>query len=1366
MSLELVADRVYDGRIHGWGWDSDRPDHAISVELCFGEAIVAATRAKFFRADVLAAGHGTGQYGFNLLIPLQMYSPERVFCLKVSGSTQVTSKTADGADLNAAIYKEIIQVFRDALQVILGKTEAGVEFLVSSAMRDLPFAISIDGQVQVAIRTEAVADESTDRLTVSVPRHLADGRSHDLTLLVGPISHGLAIYNASAILPIYKPLFRGYLEGLRGAAIAGWCVDVNDPFTPAEIEIYVDDQLRQIIRADLVRADLATVTQGGAGGFSWALPARLQDGRRHRINVVPATSDTALPRAESSVVFPGRQPPALHRYTAPEINVEIKPTGFGLQDATLANLLAGLTAGPDWVRDMPGLLRAMATRPHVTVVVPIYNAAADVQRCLQSLVRNTTFPCEILLIDDASPQGEIGPILDYYGHIPSIRVIRNQSNIGYTQTCNKAIATTSGDLVFLNSDTYVTPRWLERLVTAAYRRSDIATVTATSNRSGAFSVPEPYGANPTPTDITPEAYATLVSRVAGLNQPVVPTGNGFCMYVRRAAIAEVGDFDAEAFPRGYGEENDFCLRVMKAGWLNVIDDRSFVFHKRSASFGPEQPALQDAAQRVVIQRHPDYTVLTGTFSGDPKLLDMRSRVQALSSWLVQPRTRPVSDKISRPRVLYALHYNGEGGTALTTRDLVGEAAASFECFLLTTEDANLALDYWTGERWDRLANVPLDGPMDLIDAPRPDYEAAVSTLLLAYDISLLHVRHLIGHSLFLPRIASRLNIPVVMSFHDFYMVCPTVNLLDENGRYCHGVCTPGFGSCATSVQFLQEYEPLKHNYIYKWHDRVRTTFPYCDTFVTTSGYVRDLFYGIYPELREHDFRVIEHGREIGSPLSLAVPPSAGEPLRILILGNILQRHKGYEILQALKALDKSNQIEFHFLGAAPADAAKYGIVHGRYQRSELAERVAAIRPNVVGIFSIWAETYCHTLSEAWQLGIPVLGSHLGAIGERIAQYGGGWAVDCGQPAGILQLIHRLREDPEFWEIGRSSATTNNLRSTAAMAADYVEIYKRHLLPTQFDAGGVLRVILIGEKLDGEWTAASSLIGSLLRHPSLAARINLISTDIDGLQRGGFALDSKALLLIADDQMEPEKVDIALSIAGQRQLPARLISDQLLLPLFNFVDERNWGALKPDTRNNPTLRIAGRDLDTVTFLLVDAAEDKRAIADALVRVMQENLLAEMKVLRVSLGARDHSEIHDMQVGPFNEAATARYLQSSLQQCPLVVMHYPVCANEKLLLKRLGLMGIVAITLQDHDEDVEVTALEIAARLADLPEPGETICHTLAEVSIHANAEAIYDILFPILSDVDKGEPDVAGVEPPSGAATLSACSPDASIGAAP
>jgi hypothetical protein len=61
-----------------------------------------------------------------------------------------------------------------------------------------------------------------------------------------------------------------------------------------------------------------------------------------------------------------------------------------------------------------------------------------------------------------------------------------------------------------------------------------------------------------------------------------------------------------AFPRGYAEENDFCMRAVNAGWRNVIAPAAFVFHHREASFGAEKERLLAAGMKVIKQRYPDY----------------------------------------------------------------------------------------------------------------------------------------------------------------------------------------------------------------------------------------------------------------------------------------------------------------------------------------------------------------------------------------------------------------------------------------------------------------------------------------------------------------------------------------------------------------------------------------------------------------------------------------------------------------------------------------------------------------------------------------------------------------------------------------
>lgn len=244
-----------------------------------------------------------------------------------------------------------------------------------------------------------------------------------------------------------------------------------------------------------------------------------------------------------------------------------------------------------------------------TIVIPVYNAYAAVERCLESVIRHTPLDrVRVLVIDDGSSDPRIAELLDRYRKQHGMAMLRNDANIGYTKTVNRGIAWAGcDDVVLLNSDTVVTPEWLAGLRTVAYQAKDIGTVTAMSDNAGAFSFPEMDRPNMPHSNCSPDEHAIAVVRAAFDCTPVeVPTGSGFCMLIRRALIDVIGVFDHEAFPRGYGEENDFCMRALRAGWRNVVSPWSFVFHERSASFGSEKASLVKAGVSVVTRRYPDY----------------------------------------------------------------------------------------------------------------------------------------------------------------------------------------------------------------------------------------------------------------------------------------------------------------------------------------------------------------------------------------------------------------------------------------------------------------------------------------------------------------------------------------------------------------------------------------------------------------------------------------------------------------------------------------------------------------------------------------------------------------------------------------
>jgi GT2 family glycosyltransferase len=261
--------------------------------------------------------------------------------------------------------------------------------------------------------------------------------------------------------------------------------------------------------------------------------------------------------------------------------------------------------------------------PRPDVIVPIYNATAMVVDLLASLRRSLGAQDHVLLIDDASTEAGVASVLDAFeSSAPfQVTIVRNEQNLGFVRTVNRGMALTRRDVVLLNSDTVTTTGWLERLQEAAESDARIATATPFSNNAEICSFPEFCKANPEPADA--EAIASALStRMPAY--PDLPTAVGFCMYIRRRALDELGDFDAATFGRGYGEENDFCMRAAAHGWRNVLCDSAYVVHRGGASFSLTGERPGGVALARLIARYPGYNAQVAEFIRADPLAPIRA----------------------------------------------------------------------------------------------------------------------------------------------------------------------------------------------------------------------------------------------------------------------------------------------------------------------------------------------------------------------------------------------------------------------------------------------------------------------------------------------------------------------------------------------------------------------------------------------------------------------------------------------------------------------------------------------------------------------------------------------------------------------
>lgn len=262
------------------------------------------------------------------------------------------------------------------------------------------------------------------------------------------------------------------------------------------------------------------------------------------------------------------------------------------------------------------------------VIVPVYNGVDALAACLAALAACVPDAARVQLVDDASPDPRVAGLLEQFkaGARCAVQLHTQPSNRGFVATVNAAIARAAGDVVLLNADTIVTAGWLERMAACAASDPRIGTATPWSNNAEICSIPDFCVANPLPGD--PESVARACRDAGPPGFPELPTAVGFCMYIRRATLEAVGDFDVATFGRGYGEENDFCRRAAGHGWRNVLCDDTFVGHRGGASFAGTGHAPGGANLARLVARYPGYNALVADFIARDPLAPLRARIAA------------------------------------------------------------------------------------------------------------------------------------------------------------------------------------------------------------------------------------------------------------------------------------------------------------------------------------------------------------------------------------------------------------------------------------------------------------------------------------------------------------------------------------------------------------------------------------------------------------------------------------------------------------------------------------------------------------------------------------------------------------------
>lgn len=618
----------------------------------------------------------------------------------------------------------------------------------------------------------------------------------------------------------------------------------------------------------------------------------------------------------------------------------------------------------------------------IDVIVPIYNGYEYLEKLFNDLPR-TKMNCRFLLVDDRSTDPRVREIEKKFvqEHKNAILIV-NEENYGFVKSVNNGLEHSKGHVALVNTDTELPEGWLERLMYPILSQKKVGTTTPYTNSATIFSFPNIGGNNPIYRGLSVEIIDKHFKNVK-LRMTDAPTGVGFCMGMNREAINKIGFLDYEAYDRGYGEENDWCQRALKEGFRHVQVENLFVYHKHGGSFLSDDKAkLVERHLKILKERFPSYDAQIEKFMTTDRNRQIRELMQM------------VIDTNETKSILCFDHNLSGGATSYLEKQKrkwfqMGSCVTTVRYdfvkgnYIFLFENGEISLRYICGE----LA------------------ELQYASKWLHFDE--IYVNELVTYPKlwntleFLVELKEKYHAQLIMLMHDYFSVCPTINLVTEDFHYCG---MPGGTQCKEC------YNQKNYSYEYgcpsqtEWTKRWNLFFEKCTE-------VRSFSEDTYRRVEESFTGDIHHTlvpHQVNYMIPIHKNHTWSRTITIGLLG-VLIDHKGSRLVKEMlqRIQEEKLDIKIVLIGKVTGESLseyKNFIETGEYHVAEIPKLVYEHDIDIFLMASIWPETFSYTTEEVIKMGMPVASFDFGAPAERIKRYEKGLILSKREADAVLSEI--------------------------------------------------------------------------------------------------------------------------------------------------------------------------------------------------------------------------------------------------------------------------------------------------------------------------------------------------------------------------
>lgn len=639
-----------------------------------------------------------------------------------------------------------------------------------------------------------------------------------------------------------------------------------------------------------------------------------------------------------------------------------------------------------WLDDKPEI--SLPNNVVIDIIVPVYNALEFTKKCIEGVMKNTDVDYRLIIIDDCSPDTAVEEYFQILreikpsGHLKELLALKNEKNLGFLGTVNRAFSIAHNHIVLLNTDTEVPPKWLSRLIWPLFSTDKIATVTPFSNSAEICSFPKFVQNNDLPKGLDITTVDSLFQCYGEHAYVEIPTGVGFAMAINYHCLQEIGGFDV-VFDKGYCEENDFCRRAVNKGWINVHIRDLFIYHKHGASFATRKDAskAQRLAKNLAIlnRRYPGYDCLIQEYISKDPCRTQRVFLAAL--------VRALQEKQKGKKGILFLNHSLGGGTQSYQQVQIQHYLEKDRVY-----SATILADGCSFVVYEHELQKNINGK----EIARFDYnkmtEIEYRHLIKALAIDDIFINHLLGFHFpdFLDW-NQKCGIPYMVFLHDFYCVCPRYNLINDKGTYCHAeksekVCR----NCLKNHCLVRAID------VHTWRKKMGDFLAGAYEIRVPSQNTADIVHSYYPNLL---LDVREH--ELSPSLHKTYQKSfEQDKIKTIVVLGAIGFEKGVDIVYGLKKIIEQQHAPVRLVvigytskqNKAYKSASGHFEITGPYDPLKISDLLAEKRACLVIIPSIWPETFSYTTGEAIASGYPVIVFNIGAPAERVKRENAGVVV--------------------------------------------------------------------------------------------------------------------------------------------------------------------------------------------------------------------------------------------------------------------------------------------------------------------------------------------------------------------------------------